>query len=141
MRVSSSLFALLFAGSGVACATEGPPPVSPTRAIATCGSEEDCAHAVANDPTDPHLRLRWAATLEEASKATMAAREFRGVIRLADDESDPIEEAARGLIRLGDPQGCLAVIDEQLGGATRNPGLANVLQRARQQCAAAAKKP
>lgn len=70
----------------------------------------------------------------------MAAREFRAAIRLVDDEADPIDEAASGLMRLGDPAGCVAELDAQIEGAQKQPALANALRRAREKCASAAAK-
>jgi len=69
----------------------------------------------------------------------MAAREFRAAIRLATDEVAPIDEAANGLMRLGDPSGCVAELDAQIEGAQKAPALATVLRRARERCAEAAK--
>lgn len=70
----------------------------------------------------------------------MAAREFRAVIRLATDAEAPVDDAADGLVRLGDPAGCVQELDGQLASAERVPTLANALRRARERCAEAAKK-
>lgn len=140
MRRSSSLLALVISGLGVAC-TETPPPKSAAvTPIVTCNSPPDCAAAVSRDPADPHLRVKWALRLEEAGKATMAAREFRAAIRLVDDEDDPIDEAASGLMRLGDSSGCVAELDAQIENAQKVPALANALRRAREKCVEAARK-
>lgn len=126
---------------GLACSsTSQQSPQHAARPTVTCTSSEDCAAAVSRDPADPNLRVKWALTLEEAGKAAMAAREFRAAIRLATDDDDPIEDAASGLMRLGDPAGCVAELDAQLASATRAPALASALRRARERCAKAAER-
>ena len=127
------------AGGCFGCAGEASRPLAPTQGIATCEGTEGCRAAVALAPADPHLRVLWGRELEEASMATMAAREFRGALRLAQDPSDPVDEAARGLIRLGDAAGCVSLLDEQLAGQ-RSEAFVGVLRQARRRCEDAAQK-
>lgn len=135
MRRAVALVFVLFA----ACASP-PRPAPVASAGSTCSSVEACAAEVSRDPTDPHLRVRWGRALEEAGRASAAAREFRAAIRLATDPVAAIDEAAEGLMRLGDAPGCVAELDVQLAGAHKVPALALALRRARERCAEAAKK-
>lgn len=121
------------------CASSSPNVTAPV-ASATCNSVDDCAAEVARDPTDPRLRVRWGRALETAGRAAAAAREFRAAIRLAVDPAAPIDDAAEGLLRLGDPSGCVSELDTQLASADHMPTLAAVLRRARERCAEAARK-
>lgn len=123
----------------VACGSAARPAGAPVAATSACSSVEDCAAEVARDPADPRLRIRWARSLETAGRAAMAAREFRAAIRLATDEHAPVDDAAEGLVRLGDPVGCVSELDGQLASADRMPTLAAALRRARARCAAASK--
>lgn len=126
---------------GLACSpTSQQAPQHAARPIQTCTSSDDCAVAVSRNPGDPNLRVKWALTLEEAGKAAMAAREFRAAIRLVTDDDDPIEDAASGLMRLGDPAGCVAELDAQLSSAGKDAALAGALRRARERCAKAAER-
>lgn len=108
-------------------------------AATTCTSLDDCAAEVARDPGNPRLRMRWGRELELAGRAAAAAREFRAAIRLAADPSAPVEDAAAGLVRLGDPAGCVSELDTQLANASSMPVLAEKLRVARERCARAAK--
>lgn len=133
--------AVVVVGLLVACAEQKTAP--PPRAAASaplCNSIETCGAEVAEQPDDPHRRVRYARMLETAGRATAAAREFRAAIRLAVDGLAPVDDAAAGLVRLGDPQGCVAELDGQLASAERVPGLASALRRARALCEDAAKK-
>jgi hypothetical protein len=123
----------------VACGSTSKPAEAPASAMSSCNSVDDCAAEVARDPADPRLRIRWAKSLETAGRAAMAAREFRAAIRLATDAEAPVDDAAEGLVRLGDPAGCVSELDGQLASAERMPTLAAVLRRARARCAAATK--
>jgi hypothetical protein len=106
-------------------------------AKATCTSLDDCAAEVARDPSNPQLRVRWGRELEIAGRAAAAAREFRAAIRLAVDPTAPIDDAAAGLVRLGDPAGCVTELDSQLANASHMPTLANKIREARERCARA----
>lgn len=125
----------------MACAPESK-SAAPAR-VATapvCASIEACGADVAEQPDDPHLRVRYGRMLEQAGRATAAAKEFRAAIRLAVDGLAPVDDAAEGLLRLGDPVGCLSELDTQLASAERVPALATSLRRARVRCEEAAKK-
>ena len=115
-------------------------PVASGVATASCKGVEGCAAEVARDPSDPHLRVLWGKALESEGRAAAAAREFRAAIRLATDPYAPLDAAAAGLVRLGDPVGCVSELDSQLASADRMPTLAAALKRAREVCAEAAAK-
>jgi len=124
----------------MACTSE-PRTAAPQVASAPlCATIEACGADVAHQPDDPHLRVRYGRLLEKEGRATAAAREFRAAIRLAVDGLAPVDDAADGLVRLGDPVGCLAELDGQLASAERVPALASALRRARVRCEEAAKK-
>jgi predicted Zn-dependent protease len=127
-------------GSLLACAeqkTATPPRVA---SAPLCNSIAECSAEVAEQPDDPHLRVRYARLLETAGRASAAAKEFRAAIRLAVDGLAPVDDAAEGLVRLGDPMSCLAELDGQLASAQRVPALQTALLRARATCEQAAKK-
>ncbi len=124
----------------IGCTEQQTAPPPKTIAAPLCNTIESCGADVAEQPDDPHLRVRYGRMLETAGRATAAAREFRAAIRLAVDGLAPVDDAAEGLLRLGDPVGCVAELDGQLASAERVPALATALRRARARCDEAAKK-
>lgn len=106
----------------------------------TCKSADDCAAEVARDPGNARLRVRWGRILETDGRAAAAAREFRAAIRLAVEPTAPVEDAAEGLLRLGDAVGCVTELETQLPNASHMPTLAAAMRRARDRCADVAKK-
>ncbi len=136
-----SLAVVALGGVFVACAPDPKPaPRTASASASPCTTIETCGAEVANQPDDPHLRVRYARLLETAGRASAAAKEFRAAIRLAVDGLAPIDDAAEGLVRLGDPASCVAELDGQLASAERVPALATALRRARARCEEAAKK-
>jgi predicted Zn-dependent protease len=135
-----SIAVVVTVGLLVACTPERTAPPPRVAAAPLCNSIEACGADVAEQPDDPHLRVRYGRLLETAGRATAAAKEFRAAIRLAVDGLAPVDDAAEGLLRLGDPVGCVAELDGQLASAERIPALATALRRARARCEEAAKK-
>ncbi len=100
-----------------------------------CGSPDQCAEEVGRYPTDPRLRTQYARVLTRSGRLGAAAKEYRAAMKLSDDDPSVIEEAARGLATLGDPDGCLAELDAMVNeGGTHREAKKEAAIRARAYC-------